>query len=163
MRATRLSSRALALLGATALTTAAGRAQAVDLTVFGDSVSQVPRLAFPNWLTQLQQDDVVENVDNFAKSGATAANVGTNTFLRQIRRWKSAGSPVNDFVVAFLGINDIGKFNDFAKSRSGYKSGLQELEKARANFVLVQPFDLGRVPKHAGTSEAARMTSKTTT
>jgi phospholipase/lecithinase/hemolysin len=163
MRAIRLSSLALALLGGTALATAANPAGAADITVFGDSYSQVPRLKFPNWVTQLQQDDVVDDVDNFAKSGATAANVGTNTLLRQTKLWKNAGKPVNDYVVVFFGINDIRKFNDIAKSRSGYKSALQEFEKAGANLVLVQVPDLGRVPEFAGTGQSAKLTSKTNT
>ena len=79
MRAIRLSSLALALLGGTALAMAANPAGAADITVFGDSYSQVPRLAFPNWVTQLQDDGAVDDVNNFAKSGATAAKTNTTT------------------------------------------------------------------------------------
>ena len=82
-------------------------AAAVNVVVFGDSYSRVPRAGFPNWVTQLQTAGHVGTSRNFATSGATAAKVGTNHCARQLRLWREAGRPVGGRVIVFLGINDI--------------------------------------------------------
>ena len=136
------------------------RAVSVDVVGFGDSYSQVPRGAFPNWVTQLQPGDIGTS-RNFAKSGATAAKIGTNHFARQLRLWRDAGRPVGDRVIVFLGTNDILQLDTFDASKAGLNRGLAELKAAGASLLLIEPLDLGRVPRFAGDQDAAAVTSKT--
>ena len=82
-----------------AVTSGPALAAALPIVVFGDSFSQVPRANFPNWVTQLEQAGRVRVVRNFAKSGATAATIGTNHFARQLRLWRAAGRPVGQRVI----------------------------------------------------------------
>ena len=82
-----------------------------------------PRADFPNWVTQLQDAGDVGPLRNFAKSGATAATIGTNHFARQLRLWREAGRPVGDRVIVFLGINDILKTDTFDASNAGSRRG----------------------------------------
>jgi lysophospholipase L1-like esterase len=160
MRRFRPASLTAVLLGAVSFGIASAAATAPEIDVFGDSYSQVPRGTFPNWVTQLKQSGKISGSNNFAKSGATAATVGTNTFARQIRGWRAAGGDVADRTVVFLGINDIKNFGSLAKSRAGYKSGVKTLHDAGANLILVQPHDLGTVPLFSG-SQADAITAKT--
>jgi lysophospholipase L1-like esterase len=91
--------------------------------VFGDSYSQVPRANFPNWVTQLQSAGVVGASRNFAKSGATAAKIGTNHFARQLRLWREAGRPIGHRVIIFLGTNDILNTDTFDASYTATGEG----------------------------------------
>ena len=138
-------------------------AATVDIVVFGDSYSQVPRANFPNWVTQLQSAGVVGASRNFAKSGATAAKVGTNHFARQLRLWREAGRPVAGRVIVFLGINDILNTDTFDASYTGYKAGIAELRKAGAKLLLVEPLDLGKTPGYVGDADSAAVTRRTVT
>ena len=138
-------------------------AATVDVVVFGDSYSQVPRANFPNWVTQLQSAGVVGASRNFAKSGATAAKVGTNHFARQLRLWREAGRPLGNRVIIFLGTNDILNRDTFDASYTGYKRGINELKTAGAKLLLVEPLDLGKVPDYAGDADSAAVTAKTVT
>ncbi len=65
----------------------AGTAEAAvsRLVLFGDSYTMLNRAAFPNWAEQLRSRGVARSLGSYAKSGAIAANIGTNTFARQIR------------------------------------------------------------------------------
>jgi lysophospholipase L1-like esterase len=161
------------LIGGGAATTAAAAllaatpgpalAAALDVVVFGDSYSQVPRAGFPNWVTQLEQAGRIRVVRNFAKSGATAATVGMNHFARQLRLWRAAGRPVGQRVIVFLGVNDILHTDTFDASYAGYRRGLAELRAAGANLLLVEPLDLGETPGYAGGPASATVTAKTRT
>ncbi len=135
----------------------------VNVVVFGDSYSQVPRANFPNWVTQLQTAGHVGTSRNFAKSGATAAKIGTNHFARQLRLWREAGRPLGDRVIVFLGTNDILHTDSFDLSYTGYKRGINELKTAGAKLLLVEPLDLGKTPDYAGDADSATVTSKTVT
>jgi lysophospholipase L1-like esterase len=156
------------LIGGTAAAAAllAGRsgpvsAAPVNVVVFGDSYSQVPRVKnLPNWVTQLQTAGAIGTSSNFAKSGATAAKIGFNHFARQLRLWREAGRPVGDRVMVFLGTNDIlqlaapqPQLATFDASKTGYKRGLAELKAAGANLLLIEPLDLGKVPRFADDQE----------
>lgn len=135
----------------------------VSVVVFGDSYSQVPRANFPNWVTQLQSAGAVGASRNFAKSGATAAKIGTNHLTRQLRLWREAGRPVGDRVIIFLGTNDILNTDSFEASYTAYRRGITELRSAGADLLLVEPLDLGKVPDYAGDSDSAAVTAKTVT
>jgi lysophospholipase L1-like esterase len=155
-------------IGAAATTAAllGGRARpalaaAVDVVCFGDSYTQVPRGGFPNWVTQLQTAGDVNVVRNFAKSGATAARIGTNHFTRQLRLWREAGRPVGQRVIVFLGTNDILQFDTLDASKAGYRRGLAELRTAGADLLLIEPLNLGLVPRFAGDQDSAAVTSQT--
>lgn len=153
-----------ALLGAAiVLTGAAGAEAAPKITVFGDSYSQVPYYNYPNWVTQLKSNGTISGATNFARGGATAASIGSNTFASQISRWRAAGRPVGGYTVVFLGINDITRYrNSFTRSRAGYVSGIKALRDAGARLILVQPHDLGTAPLFEG-SEADEVTRATRT
>jgi lysophospholipase L1-like esterase len=135
----------------------------VDVVVFGDSYSQVPRANFPNWVTQLQAAGDIGTSRNFAKSGATAARIGTNHLARQLRLWREAGRPVGDRVMVFLGTNDILQTDTFDASKIGCNKALTELKAAGANLLLIEPLDLGKVPRFAGDQDSAAVASKTLT
>jgi lysophospholipase L1-like esterase len=150
----------LRILAAAALTLmiGTGPAAAASATAFGDSFT-----AGRSWYGKLHLGD-----DNFAKGGAAAnpdfANVPTNTLARQLQRWRAAGKPTNDWVIVFIGINDIEEADDtFSASRSAYTKALKELRAAGAKLILVKAPDLGRTPKYAGTSKADDLTNKTST
>ena len=159
------------LIGGGAATTAAAAllaatpgpalAAALDVVVFGDSYSQVPRAGFPNWVTQLEQAGRIRVARNFAKSGATAATVGMNHFARQLRLWRAAGRPVGQRVIVFLGVNDIENTDALDAGFAGYRRGLAELKAAGASLLLVEPLDLGLVPRYAGDADSAALTSRT--
>ena len=100
---------------------------------------------------------------NFAKSGATAAKIGTNHFARQLRLWREAGRPLGDRVIVFLGTNDILHTDNFDLSYTGYKRGINELKTAGAKLLLVEPLDLGKTPDYAGDADSAAVTAKTVT
>lgn len=138
-------------------------AAAVNVVVFGDSYSRVPRANFPNWVTQLQSAGHIGTSRNFANSGATAAKVGTNHFARQLRLWREAGRPVGDRVIVFLGINDIANLDGLEASYTGYKRGLNELKTAGAKLLLIEPLDVGKLPAFAGDEDSAALTRKTVT
>jgi lysophospholipase L1-like esterase len=145
-------------LAAAVLTLAMGSSPAAadSATAFGDSFT-----AGRSWYGQLHLGD-----DNFAKGGAAAnpdfANVPTNTLARQLQRWRAAGKPTNDWVIVFIGINDIEEADEtFSASRSAYVQALKELRAAGAKLILVKAPDLGRTPKYAGTSRADDLTDKT--
>src|SRR3954454_20518718 len=106
----------LLLLLLTAAAFAARAAAALELTVFGDSYSIPVHDGNRDWPTQLRAQGAVGTVHDFAKSGAIAASIGTNTSARQIRLWNAAGRPLGATVV-YLGYNDIG--GDLTKSRAG--------------------------------------------
>src|ERR1700712_3388888 len=89
------------------LATAASAAGAAELTVFGDSYSVPVHGGAPTWVTQLRDEGAVGAVHDFAKSGAVAATIGSNSFDRQIKRWQAARRPLGDTVV-YLGFNDVG-------------------------------------------------------
>jgi lysophospholipase L1-like esterase len=152
-----------ATAAAALLATTAGPALAAapGVVVFGDSFSQVPRADFPNWVTQLEQAGRVRVVRNFAKSGATAATVGTNHFARQLRLWRAAGRPVGQRVIVFLGINDIENTGSLDAGFAGYRRGLAELRAAGASLLLIEPLDLGKVPDYVGDADSAALTSRT--
>jgi lysophospholipase L1-like esterase len=137
----------------------------VNVVVLGDSYSQVPRANFPNWVTQLQSPyaNDVGTSRNFAKSGATAAKIGTNHFARQLRLWREAGRPLGDRVIVFLGTNDILHTDNFDLSYTGYKRGINELKTAGAKLLLVEPLDLGKTPDYAGDADSAAVTARTVT
>src|SRR5690349_8846575 len=123
-----------------------------QLTVFGDSYSIPVHGGAPTWVTQLKNEGVVGNVHDFAKSGAVAANVGPNTFARQIRLWNSSGHPLGNTVV-YLGYNDIDGTQSFNPSRAGYQAGVDALVKGGAtsggnHLYLVLPHDVGSTPEH---------------
>jgi lysophospholipase L1-like esterase len=123
-------------------------ASATDATAFGDSFT-----AGRGWYGLLDLGD-----DNFAKSGAAASN----GLAKQIARWRAAGRPTNDWVVVFIGINDIeDATTTFGPSRAGYTKALKELQAAGAKLILVQAPDLGQTPKYEGKPEAADLTKKT--
>jgi lysophospholipase L1-like esterase len=151
---------AAALLAATA---GPALAAVPGVVVFGDSFSEVPRDAFPNWVTQLAQAGRITVVRNFATGGATAATVGTNHFARQLGLWRAAGRPVGQRVIVFLGINDILHTATFDASFAGYRRGLAELRAAGANLLLVEPLDLGETPGYAGGPASAAVTARTRT
>ena len=113
----------------------------VNVVVLGDSYSQVPRANFPNWVTQLQSPyaNDVGTSRNFAKSGATAAKIGTNHFARQLRLWREAGRPLGDRIIVFLGTNDILHTDNFDLSYTGYKRGINELKTAGAQGSRMRP------------------------
>lgn len=159
-RRTMIGTAAMAALVAAAKPASAA---AVDVVVFGDSYSRVPRANFPNWVTQLQQAGHIGTSRNFANSGATAAKIGTNHFARQLRLWREAGRPVGDRVIVFLGINDILNTDTFDASYAGYKQGLYELRRAGGNLLLIEPLDLGKTPLFVGDEDSATVTSKTVT
>ena len=159
-RRTLIGTAAMAALSATIRP---ARAAAVDVVVFGDSYSQVPRSNFPNWVTQLQDAGHIGSSRNFAKSGATAAKIGTNNFARQLRLWAQAGRPVGDKVIIFLGTNDILNTDSFTASYDGYKKGLNQLKSAGASLLLIEPLDIGKVPDYAGDEDSATLTGKTNT
>ena len=138
-------------------------AATVDVVVFGDSYSQVPRANFPNWVTQLQSAGVVGASRNFAKSGATAAKIGTNHFARQLRLWREAGRPIGNRVIIFLGTNDILNTDSFDASYTAYRQAISELRNAGARLLLIEPLDLGKVPDYAGEPDSAEVTAKTVT
>jgi lysophospholipase L1-like esterase len=138
-------------------------AAAVNVVVFGDSYSRVPRAGFPNWVTQLQTAGHVGTSRNFATSGATAAKVGTNHFARQLRLWREAGRPVGGRVIVFLGINDILNTDTFDASYTGYKAGIAELRRAGARLLLIESLDLGKTPGYVGDSDSATITRRTVT
>jgi phospholipase/lecithinase/hemolysin len=156
-----------ALIGAAVAATASlarprpASAAAINVVVFGDSYSQVPRANFPNWVTQLQTAGDINPMNNFAKSGATAATIGTNHFARQRRLWREAGRPVGNRVFVFLGTNDILQTDTLDASKGGLKKGIAELEAAGANLLLIEPLDLGKVPLFFGDQDSAAVTSKT--
>ena len=137
---------------------------ALELTVFGDSYSIPVHDGNRDWPTQLRAQGAVGTVHDFAKSGAIAASIGTNTFARQIRLWSGAGRPLGATVV-YLGYNDIG--GDLAKARAGYQAGIDALVEAGATsggnrLILVLPHDVGSTPLHnQTTAEAARFRSAT--
>jgi phospholipase/lecithinase/hemolysin len=141
--------RAVAILSFLVLLLAAAHgASAVELTVFGDSYSVPVRGGAPTWVTQLKREDVVGPVHDFAKSGAIAATIGSNTFDRQLKRWRAARRPLGDTVV-YLGFNDVG--GNLARTRAGYQAGVNELVAAGAasggnRLILVLPHDVGSVP-----------------
>lgn len=160
-----MNRRTLIGTAAMAALLAAGPAMAapVDVVVFGDSYSRVPRANFPNWVTQLQSSGHIGTSRNFANSGATAAKVGTNHFARQLRLWREAGRPVGDRVIVFLGINDIANLDGLEASYTGYKQGLNELRNAGAKLLLIEPLDVGKLPAFVGDDDSAALTSKTVT
>ena len=137
------------------------RAAAVDVVVFGDSYSQVPRAGFPNWVTQLQTTHSIGRSDNFAKSGATAAKIGTNHLARQLRLWRQAGRPVGDWVIVFIGTNDILQTNSLTASKSAINAVVTELRAAGARLLLIEPLNVGKTPRFAGDQDLAAVTKKT--
>ena len=137
------------------------RAAAVDVVVFGDSYSQVPRAGFPNWVTQLQTTHSIGRSDNFAKSGATAAKIGTNHLARQLRLWRQAGRPVGDWVIVFIGTNDILQTNSLTASKSAINAVVTELRAAGARLLLIEPLNVGKTPRFAGDQDSAAVTKKT--
>ena len=158
--------RALAFLAAAAPMLAvgpapAGAAEAAaaapaigTLRVFGDSYSDPDREAFNDWAEQLLAEGRVTALKSYAKSGATAATVGTNTFARQIRLFKADAVRFRpkDVTVVFLGLNDILEFNQtFGPSRSGYTAGVGALLNAGATrngarLFFVKVPDVGATP-----------------
>ena len=148
------------ILAAAALTLmiGTGPAAAASATAFGDSFT-----AGRSWYGKLHLGD-----DNFAKGGAAAnpdfANVPTNTLAKQLQRWRAAGKPTNDWVIIFIGINDIEEADEtFSASRTAYVKALKELRAASAKLILVKAPDLGNTPKYAGKPEAHDLTRKTVT
>jgi phospholipase/lecithinase/hemolysin len=162
--------RALAFLAAAAPMLAvgpapAGAAEAATaapaigtLRVFGDSYSDPDREAFDDWAEQLLAEGRVAALKSYAKSGATAATVGTNTFARQIRLFKADAVRFRpkDVTVVFLGLNDILEFNQtFGPSRSGYTAGVNALLNAGATrngarLFFVEVPDVGATPAFNG-------------
>ena len=155
--------RTLIGTAATAALLAAGPAAAAapEVAVFGDEHSEDSGVAFPNWVTLLQQAGHVGTVHNFAESGATAAELGIVHFARQLRLWREAGRPVGRKVIVFLGANDILNTDTFDASFAGYDKGIAELRAAGADLLLVEPFDLGETPGFAGGPDSAAVTGKT--
>ena len=158
--------RALAFLAAVASVLAvgpapAGAAEAATaapaigtLRVFGDSYSDPDREAFDDWAEQLLAEGRVTALESYAKSGATAATVGTNTFARQIRLFEADAVRFRpkDVTVVFLGLNDILEFDQtFGPSRSGYTAGVDALLSAGATrngarLFFVEVLDVGATP-----------------
>jgi phospholipase/lecithinase/hemolysin len=152
-RANRLAATIVAAL---AFVASAAAAAAADLTVFGDSYSVPIHNGSPTWVKQIEGS--VGRVHDFAKSGAVAASVGSNTFANQIKRWTSAGRPLGNTVV-YLGFNDVGGSLD--KARAGYQAGVDALVKAGANahgnrLILVVPHDVGSIPLYNKSSSKER-------
>ena len=53
-----------------------------------------PQGRLPKLGDQLQAAGEIGTSRSFAKSGATAAQIGTNHFARQLRLWRDAGRPL---------------------------------------------------------------------
>ena len=82
----------------------------------------------------------------------------------QIERWVADGQQTNDWVIVFIGINDIIAATDtFGPSRTAYRNALDKLRAAGAKLILVTEPDLGQMPKWKGTDQQAVMTQKTKT
>jgi phospholipase/lecithinase/hemolysin len=128
------------------------------LRVFGDSYSDPAREAFDDWAEQLLAQGRVTTLKSYAKSGALAATVGTNTFARQVRLFERDAVTFRpkDVTIVFLGLNDILKFNDtFGPSRSGYAAGVNALLDAGATrngarLFFVKVPDVGATPEFNG-------------
>ena len=124
------------------------------LRVIGDSYSDPAREAIDDWAEQLLATGRVRALKSYAKSGALAATVGTNTFARQIRLFKADAVRFRpkDVTVVFLGLNDILEFNQtFGPSRSGYTAGVNALLSAGATrngarLFFVEVPDVGATP-----------------
>jgi lysophospholipase L1-like esterase len=134
-------------------------AAAEDVTAFGDSFTA----GSGSWFKVLDLGG-----RNFAVSGAVCnpafTTVSGKRLSSQIARWRAAGRPTNDWVVVFMGINDIEEATStFGPSRTAYTAALRELRGAGAKLILVTAPNLGKAPRYAGTSQAATMTSKTRT
>ena len=126
----------------------AAAAAAAGLTVFGDSYSIPVHHGVTTWVAQLRDQGVVGPVRDFARSGASAASIGGDTFAAQVRRWRAAGRPLGDTVV-FLGGNDVG--GDLGRAQAGYQAGVNALvaggATAGANRLLLVLFpDVGAAP-----------------
>ena len=137
------------------LLVATGAAEAGRLFVFGDSYSAPNRRPFPNWAEQLLANGAIDELRDYAVSGATASSSSGKTFFRQISRWRQDTPRFadGDTTVIYFGYNDIDQFTSFTGSRSGYRSGLQALIDAGANavgrrLILVVPHDWGSIPRH---------------
>jgi phospholipase/lecithinase/hemolysin len=170
MRGLRTVLRASAFLAAAALALAAAAAPVAageaataapaigTLRVVGDSYSDPAREAFDDWAEQLLAKGRVAALKSYAKSGALAATVGTNTFARQIRLFKADAVTFGrkDVTVVFLGLNDILSFGTpFTASKSGYTAGVAALLKAGAarngaRLFLVEVPDVGAMPAFNG-------------
>jgi phospholipase/lecithinase/hemolysin len=140
-------------------TEAATAAPAVGtLRVFGDSYSDPGREVFNDWAEQLLAEGRVAALKSYAKSGALAATVGTNTFARQVRLLKRDAPAFGpkDVTVVFLGMNDILEFDQtFGPSRSGYTAGVAGLLNAGARrngarLFFVKVPDVGATPAFNG-------------
>ena len=66
-------------------------------------------------------------------------------------------------MIVFLGINDILQTDTLDASKAGLKKGIAELKAAGASLLLIEPLDLGRVPRFFGDQDAAAVTIKTVT
>jgi lysophospholipase L1-like esterase len=142
---------------ALALLISSASASATTATAFGDSFTETGT----TWYDILQLGD-----DNYAQAGAVCNPKFTTLQGRrlstQLDRWAADGRPTNDWVIVFIGINDIIAATDtFGPSRTAYRNALDKLRAAGAKLILVTEPDLGRMPKWAGTPDAATMTSKT--
>jgi lysophospholipase L1-like esterase len=135
-----------------ALLIGSASASATDATAFGDSFT-----AGRGWYSLLNLGN-----DNFAKSGAAANPAFGNSLAAQLKLWRAVERPTNDWVVVFIGINDIEEATTtFGPSRAAYTKALKELQAAGAKLILVQAPDLGQTPKFKGKSEGAELTKKT--
>ena len=157
-----LAAAAPVLVGTPTSTAAAGAVTAAPavgtLRVFGDSYSDPDREVFNDWAEQLLAEGRVAALKSYAKSGALAATVGTNTFARQIRLFKKDAVTFRpkDVTIVFLGLNDILEFNrTFGPSRSGYTAGVAALLNAGATrngarLFFVKVPDVGATPAFNG-------------
>jgi lysophospholipase L1-like esterase len=162
---------ALGLAAGAAGTGVAGTAEAAigKALLFGDSYTMLGRAGFPNWAEQLRARGVVNGIESYAKSGATAADIGSNTFARQIRLWQQAnrGLRPGNVVVVYFGYNDIIQFSSNTASRAGYRAGIDALVRGGATsngvrLFLVQPHDVGSMPRfNSSSSSRATFRSRT--
>jgi hypothetical protein len=155
-RAAALASTAL-VAAALAAPVPAGAAEIDTLRVFGDSYSALSRKAFPNWAELLRNDGTAAELVGFARSGATAATVGTNHFKKQYNTFTRT-SPTfgtGDLTVVYLGYNDIDRFADLTRSKADYATYVNRIigrgaTGDGARLFLVQVHDWGRNPDQGG-------------
>jgi lysophospholipase L1-like esterase len=142
-----------------ALFMSSASASATTAAAFGDSFTAPST----SWYYKLGLGD-----DNFAKSGAVANGALTDLAGRrlatQVKKWSSAGKPVGNAIVLFIGINDVRQTGSLFGSQSAYRSALSNFRPAAvaavAKLIVVCIPDLGQMPLYKGTSQQATMTSR---
>jgi phospholipase/lecithinase/hemolysin len=134
------------------------------LTLFGDSYTALGRTTrFLNWAEQLKAEGDVATLASFAKSGATAATVGTNHFKKQFNAFAKTNATfdADDVTVVYLGYNDVNKkdiaaFADLSKSKADYTLYVNRLinkgvNKNGAQLLLAAGHNWQRNPAQGAT------------